>query len=71
MLMQQAEVARVNTEIPPELPCPISLDDMPEYYRAAEDLIKHLDRSVLLRVRNIPSYSCVLIFFVHCSNAPV
>src|SRR5258705_5121707 len=71
MLIQQAEAARVNTEIPPELPCPISLDDMPGNITcAAEDLIKHLDRSVMLRVRDIPSYSYVLLYFVHCSNCP-
>ena len=58
--MQQAEVARVNLEIHPEPLCPVSLDDMPGNLTcAAEDLIKHLDRSVMLRVRDIPSYPCV------------
>ena len=53
----QAKVASVNPEIPSVLPGPISLDDIPGYLAfAAEDLIKHLDRSVMLRVRNIPSY---------------
>lgn len=56
----QAEVASVNSEIPSVLPCPISLDDIPGYLTcAAEDLIQHLDRSVMLRVRDIPSYPYV------------
>jgi hypothetical protein len=58
--MQQAEVAAVNPEIHPEPPCPISLDDMPgDITRAAEDLVKYLDRSVMLRVRHIPSHPYV------------
>lgn len=51
----------VNRELPPidaELPWLQSLDNVPEYLSSAvEDLIFHLDRSVALRVRNIPSQS--------------
>lgn len=51
----------MNQEIPPlDLPCPISLDDTSGYLTSAvEDLIAHLDRSVMLRVRDIPSYQYV------------
>jgi hypothetical protein len=66
MFLQQADVARVNPEIPPpEVSWPISLDDVPEYLtRASKDLIRHLDRSVMLRVRDIPShpYVCLSLF---------
>jgi len=49
---------RVNRELPPvdtELPRLQSLDSIPVHLSSAvEDLICHLDRSVALRVRNIP-----------------
>jgi hypothetical protein len=48
----------MNRELPPldtELPWLQSLDSVPEYLSSAvEDLIFHLDRSVALRVSNIP-----------------
>lgn len=51
----------MNRELPPvdtELPRLQSLDSVPEYLSSAvEDLIFHLDRSVALRVRNIPGRS--------------
>jgi asparagine synthetase B (glutamine-hydrolysing) len=51
----------VNREPPPvdiELPLLQSLDSVPEYLSSAlEDLIFHLDRSVALRVSNIPGRS--------------
>jgi asparagine synthetase B (glutamine-hydrolysing) len=51
----------VNRELPPidtELPWLKSLDNVPEYLSSAvEDLIFHLDRSVALRVSNIPGRS--------------
>ncbi|KAF8807600.1 hypothetical protein BYT27DRAFT_7233106 [Phlegmacium glaucopus] len=51
-----ARPGKVNTTIPPEdLPCITYLDQIPEYLcQAVDDLIYHLDRSVLLRVRDIP-----------------
>jgi asparagine synthetase B (glutamine-hydrolysing) len=51
----------VNRELPPidnELPWLQSLDSVREYLSSAiEDLIFHLDRSVALRVSNIPGRS--------------
>lgn len=48
----------MNRELPPfdtELPRLQSLDSVPEYLSSAvEDLVFHLDRSVALRVSNIP-----------------
>ncbi|KDR85200.1 hypothetical protein GALMADRAFT_233883 [Galerina marginata CBS 339.88] len=54
-----AEPAQVNTSIPPDdLPRLESLDHIPGYLAQAVDgLIYHLDRSVLLRVRDIPRLS--------------
>ena len=54
----------MNRELPPidtELPWLQSLDSIPEYLSSAvEDLIFHLDRSVALRVSNIPGRSVEL-----------
>jgi asparagine synthetase B (glutamine-hydrolysing) len=51
----------MNRELPPlgtELPWLQSLDSVPKYLSSAvEDLIFHLDRSVALRVSNIPGRS--------------
>ncbi len=51
----------MNRELPPidtELPQLQSLDSVPEYLSSAvEDLIFHLDRSVALRVSDIPCRS--------------
>jgi asparagine synthetase B (glutamine-hydrolysing) len=55
----------VNRVLPPidrELPQLQSLDSVPEYLSSAvEDLIFHLDRSVALRVSDIPRRSAELL----------
>ncbi|RDB28658.1 Asparagine synthetase domain-containing protein 1 [Hypsizygus marmoreus] len=54
-----AEMGKVNCDMPPEEYLPVtSLDLVPEYLvQAVDDLIYHLDRSVMLRVRDIPQLS--------------
>lgn len=56
LLVQQAVPPKINRTIPPEDPARLeSLDQIPEFLRqAVDDLIYHLDRSVMLRVRDIP-----------------
>lgn len=51
-----AKPSKVNTAIPSkDLPCIKYIDQIPDYLcRAVDDLIYHLDRSVMLRVRDIP-----------------
>ncbi|KAK7694458.1 hypothetical protein QCA50_001644 [Cerrena zonata] len=49
----------VNRVIPGEEPSVKDLDHIPDYLvKAVDDLIYHLDRSVMLRVRDIPQHSC-------------
>ncbi|KAK0246021.1 asparagine synthase-domain-containing protein [Armillaria nabsnona] len=54
-----AEPPNVNPSIPPDTwPRLVSLDEIPDYLLASVDaLISHLDRSVMLRVHNIPHRS--------------
>ncbi|KAF4623755.1 hypothetical protein D9613_001987 [Agrocybe pediades] len=51
-----AEPAKVNTELPPDtIPQLESLETIPEHLvKTVDDLIYHLDRSVFLRVKDIP-----------------
>jgi hypothetical protein len=63
--------SKVGLDIPPEdSPLVESLDKIPEYLVAAvNDLICHLDRSVMLRVINIPQPSwvaCPFLVMVDC-----
>ena len=59
--ISQAEPAKVNTLIPGEDPPRLqSLDEIPQFLeQTVDEFISHLDRSVRLRVQNIPDYSCV------------
>ncbi|KAF8167897.1 asparagine synthase-domain-containing protein [Crassisporium funariophilum] len=52
-----AEPGKVNTSIPPDnLPCVESLDRIPEHLQeAVNNLVRNLERSVSLRVSDIPS----------------
>ena len=52
----QAEPARVNSALPPESPpCLESLDCIPDFLSLpVDELLCHLDKSVMLRVRGIP-----------------
>ncbi|KAK0505900.1 asparagine synthase-domain-containing protein [Armillaria luteobubalina] len=54
-----ADPPKVNPSIPPDTwPRLVSLDKIPDYLSASVDgLISHLDRSVMLRVHNIPHRS--------------
>ncbi|KAK0465353.1 asparagine synthase-domain-containing protein [Desarmillaria tabescens] len=54
-----AQPPKLNPSIPPDTwPRLVSLDEIPDYLLASvDDLISHLDRSVMLRVRNIPPRS--------------
>ncbi|THH16765.1 hypothetical protein EW146_g3919 [Bondarzewia mesenterica] len=59
----KAEPSRVNRALPPsDLSSRLeTLDEIPSYLGAAvEGLISHLDRSVMLRVRNIPQWHLTL-----------
>lgn len=53
----------MNPSIPPDTwPRLVSLDEIPDYLLASVDaLISHLDRSVMLRVHNIPHRRSVLL----------
>ena len=64
-------LAKVGLDIPPEdSPLVESLDNVPEHLvEAVNDLIYHLDRSVMLHVVNIPQPSWVICFFkLPCSR---
>ncbi|CAL1696562.1 unnamed protein product [Somion occarium] len=53
-----AEPRKVNRSIPGEVPLVEDLDHIPEHLSVAvDDLIAHLDRSVMLRVRDIPQHN--------------
>jgi asparagine synthetase B (glutamine-hydrolysing) len=54
--MVQAGLCRVNQTLPHEdAPLLQSLDDIPDFMlQTVDDLIFHLDRSVMLRVQSIP-----------------
>ncbi|KAK0208534.1 asparagine synthase-domain-containing protein [Desarmillaria ectypa] len=57
--LEDAQPPRVNPSVPSDTwPRLVSLDEIPDYLLASVDaLISHLDRSVFLRVRNIPHSS--------------
>ncbi|KAF5377623.1 hypothetical protein D9615_005218 [Tricholomella constricta] len=55
-----AEPSKVNTLLPPpeDVPLVQSLNQMPDHLvKAVDDLIYHLDKSVMLRVRDVPHQS--------------